>query len=89
MMILDSIEDLEASERAWKSIVEILKQIEEYLVDAVGVEKGEKGVECHGETTAAAVGRLRMLEATIVEAAKQAERVAVRDPMQCGVKAKL
>ena len=91
IMMLDSIENLEASERAWMGIAEILKQIELYLADAVRVEKGKKGIERHGETTAAAtaVGRLSMLEGMIVEAARQAGRIAVRDPIQRGVRAKL
>ena len=84
-LVLNSFEDLEASERSWKSIVEILEQIEDYLGDAVAAEKDARE-ECHCET---AQGRMSMLAGMAVKAAKLAEQVAVKGPIRSSFKAKL
>jgi hypothetical protein len=84
-LMLNTIEDLDASERTWKSISEILKYIEDYLGNIISA-KDDVGVKYHSES---AERRLDMLAAMIVEAAKQAGRIALRDPILSSSRAKL
>jgi hypothetical protein len=71
-LVVASAEELEVSEKAWKSISAILTQIESYLEDAVAREKGDR----EGPS-----GQPCMLARMIAESSELAERVGVKDSM--------
>jgi len=78
--LMMAAEELEASEKAWKSISARLTQIESYLKDAVARGKDDRE---------GASGQPRMLARMIAEASEPGERVGVKDSMLWNFKAKL
>ena len=79
-LMVASAEELEVSEKAWKSISAILTQIESYLEDTVARGKDDRD---------GASGQPRMLARMVAEASEPAERVGVKDWMLWNFKVKL
>src|SRR2546423_1384936 len=79
-LMVASAEELEVSEKAWKSISAMLTQIESYLEDAVAQEEDDRE---------GASRQPRMLARMIAEVSEPAERVGVKDSMLWNFKAKL
>jgi hypothetical protein len=79
-LMVASAEELEVSEKAWKSISAILTQIESYLEEAVAREKGDREDPS---------GQPCMLARMIAEASEPAERVGVKYSMLWNFKVKL
>jgi hypothetical protein len=79
-LMVASVEELEVSEKDWKSISAILTQIESYLEETVARKQdGREG----------AAGQLLMLAGMIAKASGPAERVAVKDSIFWNFKVKL